>query len=697
MSQTEPDPQWIEIIDPQSRQRMFANLVTGHCAWEVPTGVAVRRMEANQWWELYDSETRRSYYYNPMTTQTIWQRPVLGDIIPLARLQALKQNTERGGAHLPEPNRPSSSSSTPRNRRRAHIESTTSLNPRNNLTISRTTNASNDFAHIEPSSSLTSRNSRDNSIRTNNVHIEPSSSAFRNSHDISHTANASNEFYANFCNDIASQLPDYPSGSGVNDTSFSSDQKKTRAPSTCSSRSQVSTKSTSTKLQYNNCIQEMVTSQFAAPESSASSTPMMGRAINGSNFPRHFRDCSPTSSVSSCGQSTDILSQTMSTAFIPRDSSLNKPNQRQSAPPVPFDKSECWSKDGIKHALLDPHDKKLKKYASSVFKLIMSYMGDKKSKTVPEQTALSILELRQEKPIINDEIFLQIMKQLTENAKADSVRRGWELLGILLFFFTPENAEVKEKLSKFVDNNSDSLLDGPEVSISQYAKHCLKRLQAPINNLKPSINAITQARFHIFNPSKFGASLEELMEEQSHSNPDLKLPWIEITLIQLILENGGENTEGIFRIAADPEQLNTAMVQLDQNIKPRLKDCHVAAVLLKQWLRQLPTPLIPDLIYPKCLVVSTQAENACCIVDQLPAINRLVLAKLLQLLQLFCKEETVTITKMDVANLAMVFAPNILRCESDDPHVLMNNSRREMEFMKTLILHYDTTFVHSLE
>uniref|UniRef100_A0AC35GP77 Rho GTPase activating protein 39 n=1 Tax=Panagrolaimus sp. PS1159 TaxID=55785 RepID=A0AC35GP77_9BILA len=693
MNNTGADPEWIEIIDPQSRQRMFANLVTGHCAWDVPAGVAVKRMTQNQWWELFDSETRRSYYYNPMNMQTIWQRPIHGDIIPLARLQALKQNTERGGgAHIPEPNRPSSSSSTPRNRRRAHIDTTSSLTDRNNLTISRTTNASNDFSHIEPSSSLTSRNSRD-STRTNDFsHIEPSSSssAFRNNHDSSShsTANASNEFYANFCNDIASQLPDYPSGSGFNDaTSFSSDQKKIRAPSTCSSRSQASNKS-----KFNNCIQEMVTSQFV-PESS---TPIIGR--NGTNFPRDFRGS--TSSVSSCGQSTDILSQTMSSAFVARDggSSLNRPTtQRQSVPPLPIDKSECWSKDGLKHALLDPHDKKLKKYASSVFKLIMSYMGDKKTKTVPEQTVLSILELRQEKPIINDEIFLQIMKQLTENSKPDSVRRGWELLGILLFFFTPENVGVKEKLSKFVDNNSDSLLDGPEVSISQYAKHCLKRLQAPINNLKPSINAITQARFHIFNPSKFGASLEELMEEQSHSNPELKLPWIEITLIQLILENGGEKTEGIFRIAADPEQLNTAMVQLDQNIKPRLKDCHVAAVLLKQWLRQLPTPLIPDQLYPKCLLVSTQSENACCIVDQLPAINRLVLAKLLQLLQLFCKDETVSITKMDVSNLAMVFAPNILRCESDDPHVIFGNSRKEMEFMKTLIIHYDTTFVHQLE
>lgn len=139
------------------------------------------------------------------------------------------------------------------------------------------------------------------------------------------------------------------------------------------------------------------------------------------------------------------------------------------------------------------------------------------------------------------------------------------------------------------------------------------------------------------------------------------------------------------------------MAQLDQNIKPRLKDCHVAAVLLKQWLRQLPNPLIPDSLYEKCLMVCTQPEAACRIIDQLPAINRLVLCKLLQLLKRLSDEKTVKITKMDVPNLAMVMAPNILRCESQDPSVIFANSRKEMDFMKTLILHYDTSFVHSME
>lgn len=48
---------------------------------------------------------------------------------------------------------------------------------------------------------------------------------------------------------------------------------------------------------------------------------------------------------------------------------------------------------------------------------------------------------------------------------------------------------------------------------------------------------------------------------------------------------------------------------------------------------------------------------------------------------------------MDSSNLAMVFAPNCLRCTSQDPKVLLENARKEMTFIRTLILHMDTTSV----
>lgn len=54
----------------------------------------IKRADASQWWELFDTNTQRFYYYNVSSLSTVWHRPSNCDIIPLAKLQTLKQNTD---------------------------------------------------------------------------------------------------------------------------------------------------------------------------------------------------------------------------------------------------------------------------------------------------------------------------------------------------------------------------------------------------------------------------------------------------------------------------------------------------------------------------------------------------------------------------------------------------------------------------
>lgn len=54
----------------------------------------IKRADASQWWELFDTNTQRFYYYNVSSLSTVWHRPNNCDIIPLAKLQNLKQNTD---------------------------------------------------------------------------------------------------------------------------------------------------------------------------------------------------------------------------------------------------------------------------------------------------------------------------------------------------------------------------------------------------------------------------------------------------------------------------------------------------------------------------------------------------------------------------------------------------------------------------
>ena len=48
------------------------------------------------------------------------------------------------------------------------------------------------------------------------------------------------------------------------------------------------------------------------------------------------------------------------------------------------------------------------------------------------------------------------------------------------------------------------------------------------------------------------------------------------------------------------------------------------------------------------------------------------------------------VTRMDSSNLAMVMAPNLFRPLSDDPRILLDNSRREINFLSNLIENCDT-------
>lgn len=66
---------------------------------------------------------------------------------------------------------------------------------------------------------------------------------------------------------------------------------------------------------------------------------------------------------------------------------------------------------------------------------------------------------------------------------------------------------------------------------------------------------------------------------------------------------------------------------------------------------------------------------------------------LVHFLQQFAQADIVANTKMDSSNLAMVFAPNCLRCTSQDPKVILENARKEMAFMRTLITNMDTSSV----
>lgn len=61
---------------------------------------------------------------------------------------------------------------------------------------------------------------------------------------------------------------------------------------------------------------------------------------------------------------------------------------------------------------------------------------------------------------------------------------------------------------------------------------------------------------------------------------------------------------------------------------------------------------------------------------------------MIKFLQVVADPTNQNTTKMSVSNLAMVFAPNFLRCPSDNPQTIFENTKYEQSFLKQLIQNY---------
>ena len=74
------------------------------------------------------------------------------------------------------------------------------------------------------------------------------------------------------------------------------------------------------------------------------------------------------------------------------------------------------------------------------------------------------------------------------------------------------------------------------------------------------------------------------------------------------------------------------------------------------------------------------------IFNKLPPLNSKVVKHLIKFLALMAEPDVARVTFMTLENLAMVFAPSLLRCPSEDPMMILANAKKECQYLKNLIL-----------
>lgn len=193
----------------------------------------------------------------------------------------------------------------------------------------------------------------------------------------------------------------------------------------------------------------------------------------------------------------------------------------------------------------------------------------------------------------------------------------------------------------------------------------------------------------------FGGKLEDMMAAQEENEPDLSVPKVLVVLTTDIIANQGPQTEGIFRVPADSSQIAQYRAKLEKEFADDVtqmsmapnKDPNVSAGLLKLWLRELGEPLVPNEFYDDVLAMVNRNAPFPVIEEflknNLPPIHVTVLLFLIRFLHKFAP--FASISKMTEANIAMVFAPSILRCPSNNPATILTNTTLEKNFALLLI------------
>ncbi|XP_034033568.1 unconventional myosin-VIIa [Thalassophryne amazonica] len=180
-------------------------------------------------------------------------------------------------------------------------------------------------------------------------------------------------------------------------------------------------------------------------------------------------------------------------------------------------KERLWSysKEPLKQPLLKKvllHDE-LAQEACLAFTAVMKYMGDypfKRARSVSELTD-QIFEGALKAEPLKDEIFCQILKQLTDNNIKYSEEKGWELLWLCTGLFPPSNILLPH-VQKFLQAKKHFPL----------APDCMQRLQKALRNGSRKypphlveVEAIQHKTTQIFHKVYFPDDSDEVFEVES--------------------------------------------------------------------------------------------------------------------------------------------------------------------------------------
>ncbi|XP_071990047.1 unconventional myosin-VIIa isoform X6 [Engystomops pustulosus] len=179
------------------------------------------------------------------------------------------------------------------------------------------------------------------------------------------------------------------------------------------------------------------------------------------------------------------------------------------------DRLWCYTREPIKQALLRKvlMSDELSQEACMAFIAMLKYMGDYPSKRMRSVNELTdqIFEGALKAEPLKDEIYCQVLKQLTDNHIKYSEEKGWELLWLATGLFPPSNILLPH-VQRFIQSRKQHVL----------AADCMHRLQRALRNGSRKypphlveVEAIQHKTTQIFHKVYFPDDTDEAFEVES--------------------------------------------------------------------------------------------------------------------------------------------------------------------------------------
>lgn len=159
-----------------------------------------------------------------------------------------------------------------------------------------------------------------------------------------------------------------------------------------------------------------------------------------------------------------------------------------------------------------------------------------------------------------------------------------------------------------------------------------------------------------------------------------RIPNVLILMGKYLLDHGGRDVKGIFRLAPDQTERDTVLQQLANGTFVECNDIHCISTGIKVWFRELPVPIFRDLDEEKIKTCEADSDAAS-ILARLPEPALSVVHWLMDL----CVEiiNNSIVNMMTAKNMSIVLTPNLYRVRDDaNPQDMLFLAKKFTDFFE---------------